>query len=170
MMRKLLTNRKAVSSMIGGIIILTLFLSALSMMVFISQQYDTYQSTVESMNQKDIGAFSENLAVGKDAYPGLEFLGNQTTIDQTTVNIISYGLFVSNYAAIGTQIARIYINSTVGLCVNLCIFNPSSEVPQPCNQTLVNTQCDFLASTALCESLRIQSRADPLHGPGRFQE
>ncbi len=96
MMRKLLTNRKAVSSMIGGIIILTLFLSALSMMVFISQQYDTYQSTVESMNQKDIGAFSENLAVGKDAYPGLEFLGNQTTIDQTTVNIISYGLFVSN--------------------------------------------------------------------------
>ena len=102
--------------MIGGIIILTLFLSALSMMVFISQQYDTYQSTVETMNRNDIDAFSENLV---PTYPGLD-LGNQTN------GIVTYVLYVSNYAAIGTQITRIYINSTMGPCANLCKIGRAS--------------------------------------------
>src|SRR5208337_3158405 len=148
MMRKLLTRRKAVSSMIGGIIILTLFLSALSMMVFISQQYDTYQSTVETMNHNDINSFSENLV---PVYPGLYFSSNQTAT-QGTCNpyCYQYDLYVSNDAAIGTQVARIYINSTdtraysqgaagqgVG-CGNLCAFDPAS-VPQPFH---------FLASSA----------------------
>jgi hypothetical protein len=123
--------------MIGGIIILTLFLSALSVMVFISQQYDTYQSTVETMNRKDIDAFSENLV---PVYPGLELEG--TSSSTTCAACYIYNLTVSNYAAIGTQIARIYINSTdrrpyypgesgtgVG-CTNLCTFN-SADVPQP---------------------------------------
>lgn len=157
-MRKLLTNRKAVSSMIGGIIILTLFLSALSMMVFISQQYDTYQSTVETMNHNDIEAFSENLV---PAYPGLYFNSSQTqtggTCSQGYPYCYQYILYVSNEAAIGTQIARIYINSTdsrpyvpgtqgqsIG-CGNLCIFDPSST-PKPCSTT--SNECYFLASSA----------------------
>jgi len=141
-------NRKAVSSMIGGIIVLTLFLSALSVMVFISQQYDSYQSTVETMNRKDIDAFSENLA---PVYPGLYFNTNQTET-QGTCNpyCYQYVLYISNDAAIGTQITRIYINSTdtrpysqgaagqaVG-CGNLCSFD-SSSAPQPFH---------FLASSA----------------------
>ena len=149
-MKKLLTNRKAVSSMIGGIIILTLFLSALSMMVFISQQYDTYQSTVETMNQKDVDAFSENL-VG--TYPGLYLNGQENTgacATQTSLGFCNvYYLMISNHAAIGTEVTTIYINSTdnrayipgyqgpgVG-CVNLCVFGPS-ETPAPFT---------FLAST-----------------------
>lgn len=119
MMIKLLTRRKAVSSMIGGIIILTLFLSALSMMVFISQQYDTYQSTVETMNHKDIDAFSENLAV---PYPGLEGPLSTTTGNCNQPACWQYSLLVNNEAAIGTQAVRLYINSTSGPCVNLCIF------------------------------------------------
>ena len=137
-MRRFWTRRKGVSTMIGGIIILTLFLSALSVMVFISQQYDTYQSTVETMNRKDIDAFSENLA---PVYPGLL---NDTAATSSYCNpyCYRYDLLVSNEAAIGTQITRIYINSTdprpyvqgqqgqpVG-CTNLCTFD-SADVPQP---------------------------------------
>jgi hypothetical protein len=147
-MRKIRRSRRGVSSMIGGIIILTLFLSALSVMVFISQQYDTYQSTVETMNHKDIDAFSENLV---PTYPGLYYNSNQT-VSQGTCNpyCYQYVLYVSNNAAIGTQVTRIYINSTdtrpyvqgaagqgVG-CGNLCAFDPSNT-PQPFH---------FLASSA----------------------
>jgi len=124
--------------MIGGIIILTLFLSALSVMVFISQQYDTYQSTVETMNRKDIDAFSENLA---SVYPGLV---NDTvaTSSYCIPFCYRYDLLISNEAATGTEIARIYINSTdprpyvageqgpsIG-CTNLCTFDPT-DVPKP---------------------------------------
>ena len=56
-------RRSAVSTMIGGIIVLTLFLTALGAMVLVSQQYDTYQQTVNFMSQKDIDRFSENLQV-----------------------------------------------------------------------------------------------------------
>jgi len=126
--------------MIGGIIILTLFLSALSVMVFISQQYDTYQSTVETMNHSDINAFSENLS---PIYPGIYFSSSQTTsLGTCNPFCYQYVLYFSNEAAIGTQVARIYINSTdtrsyspgasgqgVG-CGNLCAFDPASA-PQP---------------------------------------
>jgi len=132
-MRRLLMSRRAVSSMIGGIIILTLFLSALSVMVFISQQYDSYQRTVETMNQRDVDAYSENLVV---IYPGL--VGpNVTTNDpsgggscnrNTPCNM--YSILISNDAAIGTQISRIYINSSSSGCVNLCTFDPA-PVPTP---------------------------------------
>ncbi len=148
MMRKRWTNRKAVSSMIGGIIILTLFLSALSVMVFISQQYDTYQNTVETMNHNDIDSFSENLV---PVYPGI-YYSNSLTTSQGTCNpfCYQYVLYVSNNAAIGTEVARIYINSTdtrpysqgasgqgVG-CGNLCTFDPANA-PAPFH---------FLASSA----------------------
>jgi len=133
-MRKLWTRRKGVSTMIGGIIILTLFLSALSVMVFISQQYDKYQSTVETMNRKDIDAFSENLVA---VYPGLSG-GNLTRGGFCPAGCVQYTLMVSNHAAIGTEIARIYINSTGAGCTNLCILDPAS-VEQPFH---------FLASSA----------------------
>ena len=150
-MRKLWTKRKGVSTMIGGIIILTLFLSALSVMVFISQQYDTYQSTVEAMNRKDTDAFSENLV---PVYPGLYYNSNKTETQGACSTGLPYchvySLYVSNGAAIGTQITRIYVNSTdsrpyiprtqgqgVG-CGNLCAFD-ASVTPQPFH---------FLASSA----------------------
>ena len=155
-MRKLLTNRKAVSSMIGGIIILTLFLSALSMMVFISQQFDAYQSTVETMNQKDVDAFSENLQV---VYPGL--IGPNETANAPTLEVDGimtaarcnvntpcnmYSLLISNEAAIGTEISRIYINSSYSGCTSLCTFDPA-PVPTPCTLSTLGNQCTFLESS-----------------------
>jgi len=129
MMRRFWTRRKGVSTIIGGLIILTLFLSALSVMVFISQQYDAYQSTLENMNQRDVDASSENL-VG--VYPGIEGGLNSTT-GVTCPVPTGCNLLVSNEAGIGTQITRIYIwsnytypNGTLAGCWNLCIFDEAS--------------------------------------------
>jgi hypothetical protein len=155
-MRRFCKRRKGVSTMIGGIIILTLFLSALSVMVFISQQYDTYQSTVETMNRKDIDAFSENLS---PVFPGL-LNDTAATSSYCIPNCYSYDLLISNEAAIGTQVSRIYVNSTdprpyvsgqqgpsIG-CTNLCTFD-SADVPQPFH---------FLASSAFVNPSEYQHR------------
>ena len=40
------SRRRAVSTIIGGLIILSLILTALVTMVFVSQQYDQYQQSV----------------------------------------------------------------------------------------------------------------------------
>jgi hypothetical protein len=123
--------------MIGGIIVLTLFLTALSTMVFISQQFDAFQTTAENMNQMDIQSFSENLVA---VYPGI--YGNTTVASSfCTSYCYEYTMLVSNEAAIGTEIARIYINSTYSPgCTNLCVLKPdTSPYPQPFS---------FLSSTA----------------------
>src|SRR3972149_7344310 len=126
-MRKLWFRRKGVSTMIGGILVLTIFLTALVAMVGVSQQYDRYQGTVKQMIQKDTERFSENLQV---LFPGISFpptavscLGSGTC-DQFTMKIV-------NLAGIGTQIARIYINSTTE-CAEICILDPASV---PANST-----------------------------------
>jgi len=126
-MRRLWTRRKGVSTMIGGIIILTLFLSALSVMMFISQQYDAYQSTVENMNRRDVDAVSENL-VG--VYPGIVGGVNTTTGIMCPVSA-GCSLLVSNEAGIGTEITRIYLNTTysngtIANCAYLCVFDEAS--------------------------------------------
>ena len=120
-MRRMRAHRKAVSTIIGGIIILTLILTALTAMVLVAQQYDTYETLLSTMSQKDIDRMSENLIA---IYPGITgpqlVSGCGSTCNQ-------YNLTISNLAGIGTQIVRIYINSTSG-CDNLCVFNPS-KVP-----------------------------------------
>jgi hypothetical protein len=115
--------------MIGGLIILTLFLTALSVMVYISQQFDAYQTTAENMNQMDIQAFSENLAA---VYPGI-YQSNTVTGGGCTGGCNTYTLLVSNEATIGTQIVRLYINSSVAPgCTNLCVINlDAGPTPQP---------------------------------------
>ena len=62
------SRRRAVSTIIGGLIILTLILTALGTMVFVSQQYDQYQQAVNQMAQYGDQAQSENLVAD---YPGL---------------------------------------------------------------------------------------------------
>ena len=60
-MRKLWIRRKAVSTMIGGVIVLGLFLTALIAVVFVSQQYDQYQTQANRMSQFDNQRLSEYL-------------------------------------------------------------------------------------------------------------
>jgi hypothetical protein len=139
-LRKLWFRRRAVSTMIGGIIVLAIFLVALMAMVLVSQQYDIYQTTAKQMSQKDIDRFSEDLIA---VYPGISWPPTQgvqcntptgtTTCDQFTITI-------DNLAGIATQIARIYINST-SECNGLCIFDPATEATNSTfnfNDRLVN--------------------------------
>ena len=126
-MRKLWFRRKAVSSMIGGIIILILFLVAFVSMVVVSQQYNVYQNVVNVMSQKDRDRFSELLVI---MYPGLA--GNFVTQGcGSTCN--SYNMTLSNLGPVGVQIARIYINSTGSGCTvtaGYCILDPA-KTPTP---------------------------------------
>ncbi len=56
-----LRRRRAVSTIIGGVIVLSLLLTALGTMVFVTQQYDQYEQTVNRMAQYRNQQWSENL-------------------------------------------------------------------------------------------------------------
>jgi hypothetical protein len=117
-----LSRRRAVATIIGGLIILTLILTALGTMVFVSQQYIQYQQTANEMNQYENQQQSENLVAN---YPGLTLL---STI--SCGGCVVYNMSLSNLGGVGVQIARIYITSTVSPgCINLCVLNPSSSTP-----------------------------------------
>ena len=139
-------RRPAVSTIIGGLIVLSLLLTALGTMVFVSQQYDQYQQLGGQMSQYDSQQFSEKLVINS---PGLVLL-TTTTISgwgsgcTTTYNC--YNVSISNLGGVGVQIARIYINSTgpngIGCSYSTsypnlppCILNPSPTVaPYTFNQ------------------------------------
>jgi len=102
--------------MIAGIIVLAVMLTAMVAMVIVGQQNDAYQSTVNRLEQKNIDMYSENLL---GAFPGL-YNGTQSNGYQlsqvspcggagSTCDV--YTVLVNNFG-IGTQIARIYINTT----------------------------------------------------------
>jgi hypothetical protein len=119
-MRKLWFRRKAVSTVIGGVIVLSIFLMALVAMMFVSQQNDAYQSTVKQMAQKDIDRRAENLQI---VYPGISFPPAATGINCAGASSCDqFTMIISNLAGIGTQVARIYISSTTD-CSSLCILN-----------------------------------------------
>jgi len=109
-LRKLWIRRKGVSTMIGGIIVLSLFLTALVAMVVISQQYDNYQSTVNAMSQKDIDKASERL---QGVSPGVVSLGQTLAGTCTSANGGPCNLYTVYFANLGisTTIARVYIIS-----------------------------------------------------------
>ena len=109
-------SRKAVSTMIGGIIVLALFLTALTSMIVVSQQYDSYQSIVVQMAQRDVNRYSENLAA---VYPGIIVSG--------CTSVCTYMIQLDNLG-IGTQVARIYVNTTLPgfACSSLCAIDPAT--------------------------------------------
>ena len=61
-------RRHAVSTIIGGLIILTLILTGVTGMVFVSQQYDQYQQAVNQKGQYESRQLSENLVINS---PGM---------------------------------------------------------------------------------------------------
>ena len=119
-------RRRAVSTMIGGLIILTLILTGVTGMVFVSQQYDQYQQTVNKMGQYEGQQFSEKVAINS---PGLTIVTSTTSWGSgctTTYNC--YNMSLSNVGGVGVQITRVYINSTG----SGCIYNPPTNYEQPC--------------------------------------
>lgn len=111
--------------MIGGIIVLTLFLTALLAMIVLTQQYDTYQSFATQIEREYANRFTEKL-VG--TYPGIANL-SPDPVQGTN----QYTLLITNVAGVESQIARIYINANSGVRPNPCspgpcILNPSESV------------------------------------------
>ena len=128
-------RRRAVSTMIGGLIVLSLLLTALGTMVFVSQQNDQYQQSANKMAQYDSQRSSENLVFNS---PGLTLLTSTAVPGwgsgcTTTYNC--YNMTVSNLGGVGVQIVRIYINSTGSGCTSLCVLNPTLTItPYAFNQ------------------------------------
>jgi hypothetical protein len=122
-----LQRRCGVSTIIGGVIVLSLLLTALGTVVFVSHQYDQYQQTVNKMAQYRNQQLSENLVA---ISPGLTIVSSSPISGWgngcgTTYNC--YNASISNLGVVGVQIIRVYINST-GPAGSGC----SSPNPQPC--------------------------------------
>ncbi len=140
-----LRRRRAVSTIIGGVIVLTLLLTALGTMVFVSQQYDQYQQTANKMAQYRNQQWSENLVA---ISPGLTIVNSTISgwgsgCDGSGVNKYNcYNATISNLGTVGVQVTRIYINSTGPAgsgCSSPnpapCILNPTSTIaPYAFNQ------------------------------------
>ena len=142
-------RRRAISTLIGGLIVLTLLLSALAMTVFVSQQFSQYQQIVNRMFQyRNRQQLSEELVVNS---PGMVY--NPSWSGCGGCNM--YNMSLSNVGSVGIQIATIYINST-GSAGSGC----SSPNPQPC---ILGP-----ASTATSTSSPAFSKANAFLNPGEL--
>ena len=127
-------RRRAISTLIGGLIVLTLILTGVTGMVFVSQQYDQYQQTVNKMAHYQNQAQLENLVAN---YPGLAIVNSTVSGWSTSASTCGtktgtteyncYVMSLGSSGGVGVQIARIYINSS-GPAGSGC----SSPNPQPC--------------------------------------
>jgi len=121
--------------MIGGVIVLSLLLTALATVVFVTQQYDQYEQTVNTVAQyrnqqwsEDLVAISPGLAVVNSTVSG--WSTSTSSCGATGTGITEYNCYnatISNLGTVGVQLMRIYINST-GTSGSGC----SSPNPQPC--------------------------------------
>jgi hypothetical protein len=135
-----LRRRRAISTMIGGVIVLSLLLTALGTMVFVTQQWDQYQQTVNKMAQYRNQQMLENLVA---ISPGLAVVASAPGWGSGCgTTYICYNATISNLGTVGVQITRIYINSTAtaGLGCSSpnptpCILNPTKAIaPYAFNQ------------------------------------
>jgi len=130
-----LRRRRAVSTMIGGVIVLCLLLTALGTMVFETQQYTQYQQTVNRVAQyrnqqlsEDLVAISPGITVVNSTVSGWSTSTSKCGISGSGITEYNcYTATISNLGTVGVQITRIYINST-GTAGSGC----SSPNPQPC--------------------------------------
>jgi hypothetical protein len=112
-------RKRAVSTMVAGIIVLSIFLMADAAMVLVGQQYHAYLLTNYQMRQNEIDRVSESLV---PVYPGLD-----KTVSSPS-GTTQYVLTMSNYAGIATRIRRIYVSSSIspGCYPNPCVLDPSA--------------------------------------------
>jgi hypothetical protein len=124
--------------LIGGVIVLSLLITALGAVVFVSQQYDQYQQTVNKIAQyrnqqlsEDIVAISPGLTVVNSTTGSISGWGGGCGITTANPEYNCYNIIISNVGSVGVQITRIYINST-GPAGSGCSYSASSPNPQPC--------------------------------------
>jgi len=128
-------SRRGIATIIGGLIILTLILTALGTMVFVSQQYSQFQQTVNKMDQYKDQEQSESIVANS---PGLTLLTSATVPgwgNGCTTTYNCYNATISNLGGVGIQIVRIYVTSTGSAgsgCSSPnptpCILNPTSAI------------------------------------------
>ena len=99
-------------------------------MIFVSEQYDSYQQIDSRISQFRSQQLSERLVINS---PGLTVLSSAGTWGSGCVSTYNcYNVTVSNFGGEGVQIVRIYVNSTgpaqQGCNPKLCILNPSSTI------------------------------------------
>ena len=165
-MRKLRIRRKAVSTMIGGVIVLGLFLTALISMVYVSQQYDQYQTQASRMSQYDIQKSSEYLVFNP---PGLKQLASNAVVPgwgTCTTAYNCYNMTVTNLGGVGVQIVRIYINSTGSGCTTLCVFNPTQQLTAPyefnqAGQFVNRGETNHVVTLALPSAVTLPGQTNP---------
>jgi len=135
-------RRRAVSALIGGVIVLGLLLTAIGTVVLITQQYDQYQQTASNMAQyrnqqlsEDLVATSPGLAVVNSTISGWSTSSFTCGTRTGTTEYNCYDMSLSNLGGVGVQIMRIYINSTgpVGSGCSYpnqqpCILNPTITI------------------------------------------
>ena len=122
-------RRRAVSTMIGGVIVLSLLLTALGTTVFVSQQYDQYQQTANKMAQLRNQQLSEYLVVNSPGLAWVTSAGSWGSGCGTTY--ACYNATLSNLGGVGVQVVRVYINST-GPAGSGCVYSTSYPNLPPC--------------------------------------
>ena len=114
-------GRRAVGTIIAGLIILSLLLTVLGTMVFVSQQYDQYEQIANRMAQYRQQQALENLVANS---PGL--IANPAWSGCGGCNM--YNMTLSNLGGVSVQIVAVYISSSTSSgCTTLCVLNPSSS-------------------------------------------
>ena len=141
-LRSRFRRRRAISTLVGGVIVLSLLLAALGALVFLTRQYDQYEQTVNIMAQYRNQQLSEDLVVTS---PGLTVVNSTTGtipgwgggcgIHTANPEYNCYNATINNVSTVGIQITRIYINSTgpagSGCSVpnsQPCIINPTNSI------------------------------------------
>ena len=128
-------RRRAVSTVIVGIIFLTLLLTSFTALVVVGSEYDSYETQNSKMNQQSIDRLSENITA---VYPGIILTSSEGCTS------CEYDMVLSNQGGVAVQITQIYINSTVPGSAG-CTFAPPTGNIGPCvlNPTSSNPPGNF---------------------------
>ena len=123
-------QRHAISTMIGGVIVLLLLLTAISLVVFVSQQFYQYQQIVNSITQyRNQQQFTERLIVNSPGFVPPYPPPTNWSCGASACNM--YNMSLSNLGSVGIQIVGIYINSTgsagTGCNPDLCTLQAASS-------------------------------------------
>ena len=114
--RKLARSKRGMSTVFGGLFFVIVILMGFNLMLWGFIQYDSYNSVINKMSQRDQQAFSENLV---PANPG----GTDFTVNSFNITVNNLGSPVS--------ISRIYITNISPTGSSQCSSSPCIVDPLP---------------------------------------
>jgi hypothetical protein len=114
--RRFVRAKKGMSTVFGGLFFVILILMGFNLMLWSFIQYDTYNTTLRSMNQNDQLAISENLV---PTNPGAQNFSS-----------VGFNIPVNNLGGTTVSISRIYITNisptgSTNCSTSPCIIDPS---------------------------------------------